>query len=188
VATKKSQRVGIWIIVFAMTFGTLGAFFLPILMNDNASKDAAEQQKLLDEYYAQIKKQAKENNLPLDGYAAAPFDAKAVTELRTEDLVAGDGAEATKDSKVTVAYFGWTPDGMIFDSSNKKDKSGQPFSFKPSEGGAIEGWITAVPGMKVGGVRRVTIPAVQAYGAQGSPPMIEANTPLTFIMKLEKVE
>ena len=187
-ATSNGQRIGIWVIAVVMTVGTLGAFFLPLIENSNTSKDALDQQTQLDQAYAQMRAEAKVNNLPLEGYAAELFKAADVTALVKEDLVAGDGAEATRDTKNTLAYFGWTPDGTIFDSSNKKDGSGQSFGFKPSENGAIQGWVDGVPGMKVGGVRKLTIPADQAYGAQGSPPLIDPNTPLVFIMKLEKVE
>jgi FKBP-type peptidyl-prolyl cis-trans isomerase len=183
-ATKKSQRVFIWVIAIVMAVGTLGAYFAVILENNNSGTDAANQQKLLEQYTAQT----KANNLPLTGYAAEKFTANDVTVFKTEDLVTGDGVEATKDSNVTLSYFGWTPDGSIFDSSNKKDGSGKAFTFKPSAGGAIEGWIQGIPGMKVGGVRKLTIPAALAYGASGQPPLIPANTPLVFIVKLDKVE
>lgn len=187
-ATSKSQRAGIWVIAIVMTVGTLGAFFLPLIANDNASQDALDQQAQLDQVYEQMRSEAKVNNLPLEGYTAEPFAADSVTSLVKEDLVVGDGAEATRDTKNTLAYFGWTPAGAIFDSSNKKDGSGQSFGFKPSENGAIQGWVDGVVGMKVGGVRKLTIPADQAYGTQGSLPLIDPNMPLTFIMKLEKVE
>jgi len=183
-ATRKSQRVFIWVICIVMAVGTLGAYFAVILANNNSEKETADQQKFLEDYA----KQQKENNLPLDGYAAEKFNANDVTVFKSEDLVTGEGAEATKDTNNTLSYFGWTPDGVIFDSSNKKDQTGQPFTFKPSENGAIQGWVQGVPGMKVGGVRKLTIPADLAYGSTGSPPLIPANTPLTFIIKLEKVE
>ena len=183
-ATKKSQRVFIWVIAVVMAVGTLGAYFAVILANNNSGTETANQQKLIDQYVAEM----KANNLPLDGYVAEKFTATDVTVFKTEDLVTGEGAEATKDSSVTLSYFGWTPDGGIFDSSIKKDGSGKVFTFKPAEGGAIEGWIQGVPGMKVGGVRKLTIPAPLAYAAAGSPPLIDANTPLVFIVKLDKVE
>lgn len=183
-ATKKSQRVFIWVICVVMAVGTLGAYFAVIMANQNSESDAAAQQKELEAYANQV----KANNLPLDGYSVEKFTANDVTAFKSEDLVTGEGAEATNDTKATLSYFGWTPDGAIFDSTNKKDGSGQPFTFKPSEGGAIQGWVQGVPGMKVGGVRKLTIPADLAYGAAGSPPLIPANTPLIFIVKLDKVE
>lgn len=187
-ATSNSQRVGIWILAVVMAVGTMGAFFLPLIENDNATKAAEDQETQMKEVYAQLRAKAMVNNLPLEGYSAQAFAADDVTQLVKEDLVVGEGAEASRNTKNTLSYFGWTPDGTIFDSSNKKDGSGQPFGFTPSQNGAIQGWVDGVPGMKVGGVRKLVIPADQAYGVQGSPPMIEPNTPLTFIMKLEKVE
>lgn len=183
-ATKKSQRVFIWAIAVVMAVGTLGAYFAVILANNNNEADSANQQQAMEEAV----KQMKANNLPFDGYNAEKFAAADVTVFKTEDLVTGEGAEAKKDSNVTLSYFGWGPDGSIFDSSNKKDGSGKAFTFKPSEGGAIEGWVQGIPGMKVGGVRKLTIPASLAYGSAGSPPLIDANTPLVFIVKLDKVE
>lgn len=183
-ATKKGQRVFIWVICVVMAVGTLGAYFAVIMANNNSASEAEQQQKALEDYAKKI----KDNNLPLEGYAAEKFTANDVTTFKSEDLVAGEGAEATNDTKATVSYFGWTPDGTIFDSTNKKDKSGQPFTFKPADNGVIQGWIQGVPGMKVGGVRKLTIPADMAYGSTGSPPLIPANTPLVFIVKLEKVE
>jgi len=183
-ATKKSQRIFIWVIAVVMAVGTLGAYFAVILANNNNETDTAAQQQAIDQYTAQM----KENNLPLDGYAAEKFTASDVTVFKTEDIITGDGAEATKDSSVTLTYFGWSPDGGIFDSTNKKDGSGKAFTFKPADGGAIEGWVQGIPGMKVGGVRKLTIPADLAYGQAGSPPLIEANTPLVFIVRLDKVE
>lgn len=183
-AAKKGQRIFIWVICIVMAVGTLGAYFTVIMANSNSASDAEQQQKALDDYA----KQVKENNLPLEGYSADTFTANDVSAFKTEDLVTGEGAEATNDTRATLSYFGWTPDGTIFDSTNKKDGSGQPFTFKPSEGGAIQGWVQGVPGMKVGGVRKLTIPADLGYGAAGSPPLIPANTPLVFIVKLDKVE
>lgn len=183
-ATKKSQRIFIWVIAVVMAVGTLGAYFAVVLANSDAENEAAQQQKLLEDYAAQI----KANNLPLEGYTAEKFNANDVTVFKFEDLVTGEGPEATKDTKATLSYFGWTPDGVIFDSTNKKDGKGQQFTFKPSEGGVIQGWIDGIPGMKVGGVRKLTIPAELGYGSAGSQPLIQPNTPLVFIVKLEKVE
>lgn len=182
-ATKTKDRVFIWVIAVVLTIGTIGTYAALVLGTNNQNNQAAEQQQLLDQY----KRQIYANNLPLDGYQAKSFDAKSVDSLQTEDLKAGSGPAAKADDKVTLSYFGWTPDGKIFDSSNKKDGSGQAFSFTPSAGGAIEGWVKGVPGMQVGGVRELTIPAAQAYGEAGSPPLIPGNTPLKFIVRLDKI-
>lgn len=185
-ATPKSQRIGIWIIIIVIAVGTVGTYFAIALGNNNDQKQTAELQKQQDAYNEQIKAEAKANNQVLDGYSVTTFDAKSVSELKIEDLVVGDGQEAKLDDKIKVSYSGWTPDGLIFDSTTKKGTN-TPVEFTLSEGSLIEGWIKGIPGMKVGGVRQLTIPADQAYGATGSEPLIPANTPLRFIIKLEGI-
>ncbi|HET7629763.1 MAG TPA: FKBP-type peptidyl-prolyl cis-trans isomerase [Candidatus Saccharimonadales bacterium] len=182
-ATKTSQRVFIWVIAIVLTIGTIGTYAALVLGAQNQNSQAVEQQQLIEQY----KQQIYAANLPLDGYQAKPFNAKSVDSLETTDLKSGHGPVAKPSDKLTVSYFGWTPDGKIFDSSNKKDGSGQAFSFTPSQGGAIEGWVKGVPGMQVGGVRQLTIPADLAYGSAGSPPLIPASTPLKFIVRLDKI-
>jgi len=88
-----------------------------------------------------------------------------VTELKVEDIKVGTGAEAKTGDNVTVHYSGWLVDGTKFDSSVD---SGQPFTFGVGKGEVIAGWDQGVEGMKVGGVRRLTIPASLGYGDEGA--------------------
>jgi FKBP-type peptidyl-prolyl cis-trans isomerase len=83
-----------------------------------------------------------------------------LTDVKIEDITVGDGTEAVAGSTVTAHYTGaQVADGKIFESS--KD-SGKTFTAPLSN--LIKGWQTGIPGMKVGGVRRLTIPAALAYG------------------------
>lgn len=179
-ATSTSQRVGIWIIAGVMVFGTLGAFFAPILTNNNASQDSEEQRALLEQY----EKQASAKAEPLEGYTAESFNRDGITELKVEELKAGEGVEATATSKLNVNYFGWTSDGTIFDSS-RKDGVTTPIDLGLD--GVIVGWTEGLSGAKAGSVRKLTIPASKAYGEAGSPPTIGSNEPLTFIVEVLKV-
>ena len=104
--------------------------------------------------------------------------------LRTEDLVVGSGAEATKGDKVKVHYVGTLTNGTEFDSSRKHN---EPFDFQVGAGGVIKGWDQGVPGMKVGGKRKLTVPASLGYGSRGSPPVIPANATLIFEIELLEV-
>jgi FKBP-type peptidyl-prolyl cis-trans isomerase len=79
---------------------------------------------------------------------------------------------------VSVHYIGWLTNGSSFDSSMK---GGRPAQFGLNE--VIRGWTEGLPGMKVGGIRRLYIPAQFAYGAQ-SKPGIPANSDLVFEVKL----
>lgn len=109
----------------------------------------------------------------------------AITELKTEDLVVGTGAEAKKGAVVTVHYTGVLLDGTKFDSSLDR---GTPFSFGLGDGMVIAGWDEGVVGMKVGGKRRLHIPANMAYGERGVPPVIPPNAPLVFDVELLEVQ
>ena len=106
-------------------------------------------------------------------------------ELQIEDIVKGKGPKAKKGDEVTVQYVGvaWST-GVEFDASWGK---GEPFKFKLGEGGVIPGWDEGIPGMQKGGRRMLTIPAEQAYGAQGQPPSIGPNECLRFIVDMVKI-
>ncbi len=179
-ATKKGQRIGIWIITIVMALGSIGFYFLIIIQNNEMAKQQEEIQKALQEQQEAANKPAQ----ALPGETAATFDAASVTELKKEDLKVGEGEEVQPNAKVKVNYMGWLPDGTIFDSSNK---TGTPAPIELSLDQVIQGWKDGVPGMKVGGKRKLTIPAAQAYGEQGSG-KIPANTPLTFILEVVSIE
>ncbi|WP_215778236.1 MULTISPECIES: FKBP-type peptidyl-prolyl cis-trans isomerase [unclassified Paludibacterium] len=107
------------------------------------------------------------------------------TELIIEDITVGEGAEATPGKEVTVHYTGWLTDGKKFDSS--KDRF-QPFSFPLGAGHVIKGWDQGVAGMKVGGVRKLTIPPELGYGARGAGGVIPPNAVLVFEVELLKID
>jgi len=106
-------------------------------------------------------------------------------ELIIEDIQVGEGEEAVSGKEVTVHYTGWLTDGRKFDSS--KDRS-QPFSFPLGAGHVIKGWDQGVAGMKVGGVRKLTIPASLGYGARGAGGVIPPNAVLVFEVELLQVD
>ncbi len=178
-STSRGQRIAIWFIIAAMAIGSVTAYFVIILQNDNAAIDQAEQQKLLK----QQEEQAKMTKEPLDGYAAEPFDGAAVTELKIEELVVGTGKPASASSTVKANYFGWTSDGVIFDSS-KKDGKTEPVKFPLN--GVIEGWTKGLKDAREGSVRKLSIPAAQAYG-ETAPAGYPAGA-LVFIVELKEVQ
>ena len=108
-------------------------------------------------------------------------------ELGIDDLVVGEGDEATAGKKVTVHYV-----GAAFRSGDEFDASwnrGEPFQFKLGKGQVIPGWDAGVAGMRVGGRRRLTIPSAMAYGARGAGNgVIAPHEPLVFVVDLLAVD
>lgn len=192
-ATTKTQRIGIWIIAGFMAVGTIGSFAIIALANQNQQTDqarinelTAQYQKDNEEYQAKVEAQAKELSekyyATFSQYNSRPatFDKSSVTELKTEDIVVGDGAEITKESTFAAYYIGWNPEGKTFDSSLNSDSLKAPITVQP--GGVIQGWTDGIAGMKVGGIRELTIPSNLAYGETGSGESIPPNTPLKFVV------
>ena len=103
------------------------------------------------------------------------------TGLVIEDLSVGAGASASAGQRVTVHYTGWLADGTKFDSS--KDR-GDPFVFPLGGRSVIAGWDEGVQGMRVGGVRKLTIPPQLGYGARGAGGVIPPNATLVFEVEL----
>jgi FKBP-type peptidyl-prolyl cis-trans isomerase len=101
--------------------------------------------------------------------------------LMVEELQVGTGDEAVAGKRVSVHYTGTLTDGSKFDSSLDR---GRPFEFALGAGQVIKGWDQGVAGMRVGGKRRLTIPAELGYGARGFPPVIPPNAPLVFTVEL----
>ena len=101
-----------------------------------------------------------------------------------QDVVVGTGAEARYNTRVRVHYTGRLPNGKQFDSS----RNGEPFEFTIGAREVIRGWDEGVPGMKVGGKRKLVLPAVLGYGADGAPPDIPPNAVLVFDLELMDVK
>ncbi len=106
------------------------------------------------------------------------------------DLVLGSGTEAVTGKLVTVDYTGWLYDpskagdkGAVFDTTT----GGTPFTFTLGGNSVIPGWEQGVPGMQVGGIRRLVIPPSLAYGSTRNGP-IPANATLLFEIELVNVQ
>src|SRR6187200_3723306 len=107
-----------------------------------------------------------------------------MSQLVIDDIKLGDGAEAKAGNQVTVHYVGTLTDGKKFDSSRDRGKG---FSFKLGAGQVIKGWDQGVAGMKVGGLRKLTIPPHLAYGDRGFPGAIPPRSTLIFEVELLSV-
>ena len=106
-------------------------------------------------------------------------------KLEKTDEVVGTGAEAASGDKVKMHYTGTLMNGTEFDSSRKRP---EPFEFTIGKGEVIKGWDEGIPGMKVGGKRKLVIPWALAYGEAGRPPTIPPKAALKFDVELLEVE
>lgn len=122
------------------------------------------------------------------GAAATPAAEGCNTEpqkldsgLQIKDIKCGTGDEAAKGDTISVHYVGTLENGKKFDSSRDR---GTPFDFQLGAGQVIAGWDEGLVGMKIGGLRELTIPPELGYGAAGSPPVIPPNATLIFEVEL----
>jgi peptidylprolyl isomerase len=109
-------------------------------------------------------------------------DGPAPSDLEITDVTVGDGAEATAGSTVSVHYV-----GVAFSTGEQFDASwdrGSPLQFRLGVGQVIAGWDTGVQGMKVGGRRKLVIPAHLAYGDRGAGGVIKPGETLIFVVDL----
>lgn len=131
---------------------------------------------------------AQETNSPAPAAPAAPAEEKVVTTpsgLKYIDLVEGTGPMPQKGQQVTVNYTGWLEDGRKFDSSADH---GKPFKFYIQMASVIRGWDEGVSTMKVGGKRKLIVPARLGYGSAGAGDIIPPNATLIFEVELIKIE
>ncbi len=102
-----------------------------------------------------------------------------ITDIIIEDINTGDGMECPQSATVEVHYKGTLMDGTVFDSSYDR---GESINFPLNN--LIQGWQEGIPGMKVGGKRKLTIPYSKAYGEHGAPPAIPPRADLVFEIEL----
>lgn len=108
----------------------------------------------------------------------------------TTDLRVGTGTEATNGKTVRVYYTGWVYSANATDNKGSQfdaSISGPGFTFTVGAGQVIKGWDQGIPGMKVGGKRRIVIPPSLAYGSTGAGSTIPPNAHLVFEVELLSV-
>jgi peptidylprolyl isomerase len=172
----KTQRFFIITIVVVFVVSTLGFTGLVVWdLSRNKSDPGQDVQKQLQEEFE------KSQGPKLEGTKLENFTPiEKVDSLKVIDIQVGDGKEVSQGGTITAHYTGaLAKDGTVFQSS--KD-TGQPIT--SALDGVIKGWQEGIPGMKVGGKRRLIIPAALAYGEQSPAPNIPPNSDLVFDIEL----
>lgn len=182
----RTQRVVSFILAAFLILSSIGAVYLVF----KQSSDADKADKIAQETAKQQDNQPnKEEECAVNGTPASknkPTDilklASAATELQITDTVVGTGEVAQVNDCITVNYRLNLIDGTIV-AGNDTFTSGSPIAFELVDGGLIEGWIKGIPGMKVGGLRRLVVPASLGYGERATSG-IPANSTLVFDVEL----
>jgi len=168
------------ILFLATSVGTLGAVYVQYQQDQKLKQATEDLQSQLEDPTAIN----QENENMLQGTKLANFTpVQSVEALQKIDLVEGTGEVVQPGATVTAHYTGaLAKDGTIFQSSYDM---GNPIPF--SLDGVIKGWTDGVPGMKVGGKRRLVIPAELAYGNSSPSANIPANSDLVFDIEIVKI-
>lgn len=200
--TSPRQRIVIVFIALLMLLSTF-ALYASIVLSSNGSSSSAETsaltaeeearyQELLTEYQDKVNAQASElSSKYFDEFATfksrvKSFNAADVTDVTWTDLKVGDGEEVNSEDFVEYSayYIGWLSDETVFDSSF--DDASKPTALNSPLAGTtemIQGWKDGIQGMKIGGVREISIPSALGYGDQDQG-SIPANSPLRFVVML----
>ncbi len=207
---ENQLKTSIWqrVIICTVAILLLGSTvltYLFIVMSSNSSKQSNEEklaqleadfnqrkqelQEVADGFSDKYQKQLEDyQKSQVKSYNAASANS---AKLKIDDLKAGTGREIKEgDTDYATYYLGWCPDGTVFDSSfsyAEDDKNKEnPTGFNPplvASSSMIEGWKQGVVGMKLGGVRRLTIPGELAYGdTKGDSLCGMTNAPLKFVI------
>ncbi|MCL2444728.1 FKBP-type peptidyl-prolyl cis-trans isomerase [Candidatus Saccharibacteria bacterium] len=195
--TPMGQRIAIGGIAALMVISTIALYLMIIISDGNDRSELARQEEamarfvemesvwsaeasaLMEEQRVELSERYFEEFSRFRGEVRG-FNAAAVTELSTRDLVIGGGREiGENDFDYAAFYIGFLADETIFDSSLNEASLANPLM----GGSMIDGWNEGIVGMRIGGVREITIPAHMGYGPQEMGE-IPPNSPLRFIVMM----
>lgn len=194
--TKLWVRLVVICAAVLLLFSTFAMYMSMIMSVQNGSSNISQEdyQELLQRYHdLGAKQDQKAAELSKKYFAefskyrseVKAFNAADITTVEKKDLKVGKGAEV-KTGNYAAFYIGWLKDETIFDSSfddgNNPTKI-ETFISEKQTGSMIDGWDLGIDGMKIGGVREITIPSELGYGDQGTND-IPANSVLKFIVMI----
>ncbi|TAE23820.1 MAG: hypothetical protein EAZ92_14105 [Candidatus Kapaibacterium sp.] len=125
----------------------------------------------------------KTGNIPANSTVIYEIELRSLELFKRDDVVVGTGDSAKINSSASVKYVGRLTNGNVFDAS----LADSPLNFRLGQRAVITGWELGVLNMRVGGKRKLVIPSLLGYGAQGRAPLIPANATLVFDIELVSV-
>lgn len=195
--TSVAQRIAILVIAILLVGTMIFAYLFIILESNSNNAEVASMDELQEQYNeknaayeAAVKKLSDQYFKELNKYKANVKAYNAATAnsegLKIKDLKEGTGKQlAEGDYSYNAYYIGWCPDGSIFDSS--LDDNENPTTLKaPMTGSAntVAGWKEGVVGMKIGGIREITMNSDLGYGEDRDLCNTDKGTPLKFIVMM----
>jgi FKBP-type peptidyl-prolyl cis-trans isomerase len=176
---QHARRIGMGLLALLFIATSVGTVAYSVWQNNKSNEQAAtlkkEQENKAKQELAMLETADIQN---------LPSTTQRITELKIVDLIQGTGDTVAANADVTVHYTGaLVKSGKIFQSSH--DNGDAPVSFNLN--GVIKGWTNGMPGMKVGGKRRLIIPAALAYGKNSPSPDIPSDSDLVFDIELVKI-
>ncbi len=181
----QSNNKFIYVILFFILLIGIGAYFVNKIPSGQNPNQLSQNSESFDNINSSDSGETLGAETSPSPKAIILNNQKMEDKLKIEDEVVGTGAEAVAGKKITVNYTGTLTDGTKFDSSLNPGRT--PFSFTLGAGEVIQGWDQGFAGMKVGGKRKLTIPASLGYGSQDMG-TIPPNSTLIFDVELLKVE
>ena len=178
--TKPNRQTQIFAIVILLIFAgsLLAGFVAPLMNKDEKANEQADVLKQIEDLQKQ-QAEASTAEKEIDPNLKQEGD---ITAMQIIDSITGNGAEAKEGDTIKVKYKGaLAKDGSVFDSN------AEGVEFKLAAGSLIQGWVEGIPGMKVGGKRRLIIPSDKAYGPQGTQG-IAPDSDLIFDIELINVK
>lgn len=196
--TSWQQRLIIGVIAVLLLASTFLVYLFVVMNNGGSSSSTSQDEQILaltneyDAKNAELEEAAKPlSEKYFSNFSGYKSEVKAYNSaaanadgLQLKDLKQGTGKELTEgDTEYSAYYIGWCSDGSIFDSSfnDNDDPTGLKAPLDASLG-LIEGWNQGVIGMKLGGVRQISIPGDLAYGSTRDDICDGENSPLRFII------
>lgn len=201
--TSTKQRIIMGAVAFLLLFSTIAVYALVVFGKEPSTSGSTPSTEQTEQYLAEYNEKNKQLEVLASDYSSKyleeftgykgqvkGYNATSANEkgLKTEDIKKGDGDKLTATSTGYAAYYiGWCADETVFDSSfdsfDTPSKLKSPLVVEANS--LISGWYQGVDGMRLGGVRIVTIPGELAYGESSNPcdpESTERNVPLKFLI------